>query len=482
MAENNRDQDHRKVSLPIMTGYGAGQIGAQIFRDTPAVLLPIFMTTMLGIPAWLSGFVILIPKLWVIVCDPLVGVWSDRLKESKGRTPFLWAGSLLTSIGFLALFTILDYGDPLTAAICVCLIFFVSSTGFSLYSVPYLAMASELSPDRHERTRIMAYRMIATMGGVVLGVGVAQPLVFQLGGGAKGWHTMAIVFSILCLATMVIPAIVLRRTRLLSSGEPPARILDQLSAVFANKPFSILLATTFVQGIGQASGYTVLGFYYLYVLGQVSIIPQMIMCLAAGSFLSQPLFFWLSRVFGKERCYVAASLGWVAVTCTWFYVYPGSPVLFHLPLLGEVTEQGALVLLRAFVLGIVNSGFLLLSYSMLTDTVDLQRRTKGAANEGVFSGLFTAAEKLAFALGPVIAGLVMSAYGFQSSTGGAMEQSEQAVTGIKLLYSFIPVGTQILSLVIFAFYRLDPSILDDDHKALKPSDVPGAVNLATAHD
>ncbi|MCJ2179776.1 MFS transporter [Novosphingobium sp. 2580] len=58
-------------------------------------------------------------------------------------------------------------------------------------------------------------------------------------------------------------------------------------------------------------------------------------------------------------------------------------------------------------------------------------------------------------MGPVLAGLVMSAFGFVPSTGGAVEQTPHAITGIVLLYSLIPVATQIVSLLIFSRYRLD---------------------------
>ncbi|PEQ11381.1 MFS transporter [Novosphingobium sp. PC22D] len=447
--------------MGTLTGYGIGQLGAQIFRDTPAVLLPIFMTTILGVPAWLAGIAILIPKLWVILCDPLVGVWSDRLKPTRGRTPFLFWGALLTGLGFAALFVVTDYGSPWLAAGAVCLLFLLASTGFSVYSVPYLAVASELSADSHERTRILAYRMVATIGGVILGVGVAQPLVFALGGGPHGWHVMAFSFALVCLLSMALPAFALRRVPLLEGDAAPAKLLHQMKPVLANKPYLVLLATSFVQGIGQASGYTVIGFFYLYALGEVDLIPKFVLVMATGSMVSQPLFLWLSRNFGKVPVYWVASILWTLITISWFYVYAGSPVLFELPLLGRLTEQGALVLVRAFLIGITNTGFLLLSLSMLTDTVEYQRRRFGVANEGVFSGIWSAAEKLAFAMGPLVAGFVMSFYGFQSSNTGAVAQSAGAITGIKLLYSYIPAGTQVLSLIVFSRYRLDPSLIGE---------------------
>ena len=443
------------VPTSVVARYGAGQLGAQIFRDTPAVLLPLFMTTILGVPAWLAGFVVLIPKLWLIVCDPLVGAWSDRVKTRVGRTPFLLAGAICTSLGFAGLFLVTGYTSPYLAAAAICALFFVASTAFSIYSVPYLAIASELSADPHERTRIMVYRMLFTILGVLVGVGFAQPAIFALGGGAYGWHVVTGVLALVCLASMLVPAIGLRRVATIAGHGAPVRLLDQIGPVLRNRPYMTLLATTFIQNIGQAAGYTVIGFVYLFAARAIWLIPLFVLTMSCGSLVSQPMWLSLSRRFGKARCYVVASLIWTAVTVTWFFLRPGDDVLVTLPFVGALATQHVLVLVRGFIIGVVNAGFVLLALSMMTDTVDYQRRHFGIAHEGVFAGLYSAAEKLSFALGPVIAGLVLSVFGFTSSTGGATTQSAQAITGILLLYSLIPATTQVLSLIIFARYRLD---------------------------
>jgi len=449
------DRPQAHVPTGIMLRYGTGQLGAQIFRDTPAVLLPIFMTTMLGVPAWLSGIVILIPKLWLIACDPLVGAWSDRLRTVRGRTPFLLIGAILTSLGFLSLFAVTDYGSPALAAAAICALFFVASSAFSIYSVPYLAIASEFSIDPHERTRILVYRMLFTTAGVLIGVGVAQPLVFALGGGAYGWHVMAISLGLVCFVSMMVPALTLRRVPMLPGGAMPTGLLQQIKPVLANRPYMTLLGTTFVQGIGQASSYTVLGFVFFYALGAIWLVPAFIVVMVIGSGLSQPIWLALSRRYGKERCYVGASLAWAAVTVSWFWARPGDDILVTLPVIGPLATQHVLALVRAIIIGPVNAGFLLLGLSLLTDTVDYQRQRFGVAHEGVFSGIFSAAEKLAFAMGPLLAGIVLSICGFKSSTGGAAAQGPRAITGILLLYSLIPATTQVLSLLIFSRFQLD---------------------------
>lgn len=443
-----------EVPTGVVLRYGIGQLGAQVFRDTPAVLLPLFMTTMLGVPAWLAGLVVLVPKLWLIVCDPLVGAWSDRMKAAIGRTPFLIGGAVGTTLGFIALFAVTSYPSPYIAAAAICALFFMASTAFSIYSVPYLAIAAELSGDPHQRNRIMVLRMFFATLGVLVGVGLAQPVILHFGGGAAGWHAMSWLFGALCLVSMLTTASGLRKVPLIQAGAVAGSLREQLKVVSRNRPFLVLLATSFASNIGQAASYTVIGFVFLYVVQAIWLIPIFILCMSAASLAAQPLWLWLPRRIGKPRAYVLASVVWAAVTVTWLWVGKGGADVATLPGGQPVNTEHLLILLRAVVIGSVNGGFILLALSMMTDTVDYQRRTQGVANEGVFAGLFSAMEKLAFALGPVIAGIVMSAFGFVSSTGGAAAQSDSAITGIVLLYSAIPAMLQLAALAIFTRYRL----------------------------
>jgi GPH family glycoside/pentoside/hexuronide:cation symporter len=444
---------HDTVPTSVVLRYGIGQLGAQVFRDTPAVLLPLFMTTMLGVPAWLAGLVVLGPKLWLILCDPLVGAWSDRMKALYGRTPFLIGGALGTSASFVALFAVTGYANPYVAAAAVSGLFFIGSTAFSIYSVPYLAIAAELSGDAHQRNRIMVLRMFFATFGVLIGVGVAQPLIVAYGGGARGWHVMSYVLGAICLASMLTTASGLRRVPLIMAGSVPGNLWQQLKPVWANTPFVVLLATSFISNVGQAASYTVIGFIFLYAIKAIWLIPVFILVMSAAALAAQPLWLWLPRKIGKPRAYVAAALVWVAVTLTWLGVGPANDVVAHVGGMALGTAH-ILVLVRAAIIGMVNGGFILLALSMMTDTVDYQRRLKGLANEGVFAGLFSAMEKLAFAMGPVIAGAVMSGFGFVSSTGGAASQTPHAITGIVLLYSAIPAGMQLAALAVFSRYRL----------------------------
>ncbi|MFK7830475.1 MAG: MFS transporter [Congregibacter sp.] len=455
----------KPLALKTLLFYGSGQSGAQLCRDAPASLLPLFMATMLGVSPWLAGVVILVPKLWVIVCDPLMGALSDHFKPRFGRRPFLVAGGVVTATSFVGLFAFSDFSSPAVAALTVGVMYFISSTAFSAFSVPYLAVASELSTDPHERTKILAVRMIFSIVGVIMGVGLAQPLVFMLGGDAAAWRTMAMIFGAVCLLAMLITAYGVPRDfgaarnavrAVVTDGierVAPKTTLQRFLGVRHNKPFMILTLTSLIQTIAQGSGYAVVGFIFIYAIGDISLLLPFVLSMAVGVVISQAFWVKLSTRIGKQSTFYLACSGWILITLTWFAVGPADDVLLTLPLWGDLPTQHALVLGRGMVIGITNSGFSLLTFSLFTDTVSFQREQTGAVDEGILAGIFSATEKLAFALGPLLAGIVLSVVGFESSTDGPAPQSAQAIQGMIWLYSIIPAGILALSLAVFAQYN-----------------------------
>ena len=59
-------EDFTRVTPAIGIGYGIGMIGERLFRDAPALLLLIFMTNYLAIPAAAAGAAVFVPKLLLL--------------------------------------------------------------------------------------------------------------------------------------------------------------------------------------------------------------------------------------------------------------------------------------------------------------------------------------------------------------------------------------------------------------------------------
>ena len=118
-----------------------------------------------------------------------------------------------------------------------------------------------------------------------------------------------------------------------------------------------------------------------------------------------------------------------------------------------------LVYLRGIAGGFGSSGMLLMAGSMLPDTMEYDFRRTGLRREGIFSGIYTTIEKVAFALGVTVLGVFLGAMGYIQSTGAPVTQPPSAITAIYLCVGVAPLVTSILSCLFLWNYDLSETKL-----------------------
>ena len=430
---SSAQQGASRLPTWLCTGYGAGMIGGQIFRDTPAFLLLPFLTNTLEVPAAMAGLAIFIPKFWVVFADPLAGIASDRVRSPWGRRrPFMLAGGLLTVAAFILLFHVPTLASAVARAAYVCVIYTLALTAFSAYSVPYLTMGAEMTSDPHERTRLMSFRVAFMCWGVVTS-GYAAAIREYGGEGMAGYAFMAWAMGAICLVTMMVPVFATAKAPYFDRHETSLAIGAQFRLALENRPFLTLLAATFLQRLAEGTGYAALVFFLVYVLKQpMLMIGNIVLFVAAGGFVSQPAWVWLIRRFGKREVYAGSLVAYCIFYVLWAVVRP---------------EQSAFILFIGFMSGLLNAGYILTALSLLTDAIGYDRARTGLNREGAYSGVWLANEKVAFAVGTLIVGAVLSWFGFAETAAGFVPQSDGAVTGITLAYVAIPIAIHLISLV-----------------------------------
>ncbi len=430
-----------RLSAGLCVGYGVGMIGAQIFRDAPAFLLLIFMTDALGIPGAMAGLAIFIPKIWVVFADPLAGIASDRIDTRWGRRrPFMFAGAILTGLGFIIMFNVPDLDSALARAAYVCAAYTLALTAFAAYSVPYLTMGSEMAEGHHERTRLMAYRVGFMAAGLIVSGYAARIREFG-GAGEAGYSFAALVIGALSAVTMLVTVFATGRAPFTRRHEAGPPLFEQFKLAWANRPFVMIFTAAFLERLAEGIGYAALIYFQTLVLGNsATVLGNMVFALCVPTILGQPIWLAACRRFGKRPTHVAALLLYcVAVSC-WLLATPG---------------QAWITYVVAFFSGFLNSGFILTALSMLTDAVAHDRKQTGLNREGAYTGVWLAGEKVAFALGTLIVGLLLSAFGYIESQGAAAAvQPASALTGITVAFIGLPIFFHLLSLIFVFRFRL----------------------------
>lgn len=416
---------HKKLPTSLYLGYGVGMVGGQIFRDAPALLLLFFMTNTLGVPAALAGIAIFLPKIWVVICDPLIGAWSDRTETRWGRRrPFVFWGALSSGLTFILLFNVPDFDDPTHIAIYMTVIYTLASTAFSLFSIPYFSMATEFTNDTHERTTIIAWRVAFTATGLLAG-GAAPALVTQFGGGEPGYSAMALILGLIITASMMITFFGTASAPRIGRSEIQVPFREQMRLALANKDYVNLLTINTVQNLGAACNYGAIAYFVTYNLGlTLATLTPMIIVISLAAIAAQPMWVALSKRFSKRKTAMFSLVLYCFSTLSWMLI--------------DGDDTAGLYAICVAV-GISNSGFAMLIVSMLIDAIDEDRKKTGLNREGSFMGVWFAFEKAMFALGALIVGLILAALGYIESTGGTpVAQPASALSGMVFSFAVLP--------------------------------------------
>ncbi len=410
-----------RISAGLYLGYGIGMIGERIFGYTPALLLLVFMTNYLDIPAAMAGTAIFIPKIVVVFVDPLVGILSDRVRSRWGRRrPLMFAGALLIGASFLALFFVPAIADVWWRTAYMALMITFGFAAYSLFSVPYLSMASEMSTLAAEHTRLMSVRVIFQAIGLSVGA-FAGGIVQWGGGGLAGYRLLAVLFGSLCTLTMLTTVFATGRARQCDPDGAPLGLLDQLRMARRNARYLQLLLVNFLQKIGEGIGLGSFAYFVVYYVRlPIGTIGPIVVGTLAGQILSQPLWVLLNPRLGRPVVYTVGVVGWILT------------LLVSLTLAGAPLWKMVLIGISS---GITGGGFLGVMLMMLADSISHDAEATGIKREGTYSGIWLATEKIGLAVGALLVGSVLGIFHFVSSTGGidAPEPAE-ALLGIAIVY------------------------------------------------
>jgi GPH family glycoside/pentoside/hexuronide:cation symporter len=441
---------HDKVPLSLCLGFGVGSLGISILLNTVTTFFPALMTTVLGQSAALAGLLLTVSKLYDVVADIVIGTVSDRTRSRLGRRrPYLLAGAIVSALSFVLIFV-----PPKVEGTALILYMFVAlivySTGYSLFSVPYVAMSGEMTDGYHERTRLLSYRAFFIAIGQTLSAAGTAALITWAGGGSHGYAVMGLTTGAIMTAALAASFFgTARARRVYVQHSAPLGSREALRTLVSSRPFVLLMSVKLTQYMAIAIVNTTKLLFLLNVL-HVGYAGLVLLALVQNivSAVSLPVWVRLARRIGKKRAYIIAIAALAAVYASWFWTGPG------------ITSAGIWV--RGAINGIAAAGVTLMSNSMLPDVMEYDRLRTGRRREGVFSGIYTILEKVAYAVGAGVVGLLLAAFGYIPTLQGQLvQQPGSAITALYAGASIIPTALVLVSCALMFRYELDERVLQE---------------------
>ena len=443
-----------RISIPQKIIYG---LGAFVNNLLAAAIggMSIVLNLGLGMNPALVGLLGALPRLVDAFTDPLMGYISDHTNSRWGRRrPYIFVGAIAVGIIFALLWQ-LPPGKSETYYFWYFLIgslFFYLA--YTVFATPWVALGYELTPDYHERTRVMAVQNF--MGQLAYLVSPWFLWVMQnnqlFDDMVTGARSLAIAIGAVVIAIGILPALLLReRYQNVAAKELKTTLVASTLNFFRGfatalkfSPFLKLCLATFMVFNGfmlVASFQSYVIIYYVFA-GDKSLGSQYAGWSGSVSALATfcVIFFisWLSSRIGKRRAFfvsIGASMAGYALK--WFCYSPQYPLLLLIP-----------APLIAFGLG----GLFTLMGSMIADVCDLDELESHERREGMFGSIYWWVVKLGMAAALAIGGILLNTTGFDVALGG--DQAESTIFLMRLFDVGIPLVASAVAIWMIAAYPI----------------------------
>ncbi len=413
-------------------GWAGGEFGLACYAGLSTIYLLYFATEVLHIPPAWAGVALLVPRIWNMIADPVVGVLSDRTHTRYGRRrPYLLGGAVLWGLCVALLFNLPPVQPPLTATFVFALVFLLSNTGLTIYQVPYAAMLAEITHNQTQRTRMVALREIVARGAILLTLGAGPWILSMAPTQAAGFGRMGVVFGGAIMAAGLLAFAMTARAEPAAVVQGHGGFRAQMAALAQNRPLLWVSGSFLLVNTGDAVFSGSLVYFVTRVLGRSpALIGVLYPISSIAGIITAPLWSAAANRFGKVRmCRIA--LGGNALCCL-------------LPLLMTGHQQALYPFMVLY--GVFNTGARLLPNAMVPDTADLDRTRTGERREGIIFGIFVFMQQTGFALGGFLLGLFLST--------GAGAAAEPSVSGISLSFTAGAAALYGTALVLTMGYRI----------------------------
>lgn len=321
--------------------------------------------------------------------DPFIGKFADNYKATQGRlTPLITIALFLIAV-LLFLIFIPKWGPQ--NFIIIFALTTLYQIIYSLFLIPYLAMAKSLIKNENDIINLYSWRYIwGSLGALIA---VSLPFLQQLFE-TTNYVPMGLAMVLLILLFGPASLHYLKEEKQISviEKQEPQNISKELKTLINNKPFLIYALSFMTLSIGLGLNQTLAVYYYKTGLQLTSEqVNTMLMYYMIIFSISIPLWVKFSKKQGKKN---SLRIGLIVVSiCTLFY-----PV---------IPEKNLLPLYALITVAALFTGVVILVDAYLSNIIDYHNFKGGVKKSNFLFSIWRILDKCARALGIYVAGIVI---------------------------------------------------------------------------
>jgi len=437
--------------VPFGEKLALGTGGLSMFLGLAAIgsfATPFYQMTLKLDPVWLAA-ALTGPRFLDAFIDPLVGRFSDNLQSRYGRRrPLIVIGALVQALAFGLIWMVPVGLGPVGLTTWLVAMQIVFYTGYSFFSVPFLALQYEITPDYDERTNVSSFVGFFGKAGE-MGYNYIFPIASSMmfASAITGVRTLGWIVGVVFLGLVaILPALFVRERYFhRTERQQSVKLLPGIKAAFSSKAFVVLVALTLLQIVAGMFASN-LDRYLLVYFQFGGDIPHgetwkghLSLAYAVVGILAIYPVSWLARRIGKAQT-VAITFALVLVGSLgkWLLFTPGNPLK---------------ILVDPLLCGPVWIAINILTPAMLADICDEDELRHGMRREGMYGAIFSWIQKVGYSTAYFGAFLSLKMTGFDAALGGA--QTPSTILRLRLILAISTAAWALLAFVLLAIYPLN---------------------------
>ncbi|MEI9930194.1 MAG: MFS transporter [Rhizomicrobium sp.] len=418
-----------------------------------SVYLPPFYAQTMGLGLGTVGAVFMFSKLWNALCDPVVGILSDKTRTSIGRRkPWIAAGALLVMASVVAVFWPPEHMSASHLTLYLGAWMFVLYLGWAMVGTPFYAWSGDLSAQYHQRSRIQTFVQVAVASGYAL-VLLIPAILDQLG--PQFAREKVAAMGSLALATLI-PALAIILFRFRENPVPPVTkdkspVSASITQVLTNKLVLRVMGSDFFVCFGQGVRTALFVFFVTAYMGlpkwgSLLFLLQFVFGVFAG-----PIWLRVGYRLGKHRTVIAGEIAQILINLGLLLVKPGE----FWPLIALTIAQGLSQ----------GSGNLMLR-AIVSDIADERRLHTGTEQSGLLFSIFNVTSNAGGAAAVGIAYPLLAWIGFHPGH----TNTSTALAGLGVLFALGPAFGHAVSVLLIWRFPLDETAHARTRRALEARD------------
>lgn len=417
--------------------YAGYFLGQNIIYVIPFQFLTYFYTEYLGLSLGDTALLLLLAKVWDAINDPIMGAIVDKLNLKKGKyLPWLKFATYSMPVTLLLLF-INPEGPYLLNLSYAYLSYIIFDMVYTVSDAPLFSLSTVMTESVYERDKLMSYGRLAAA------VAAITSAVFMSLKAEAGWTVAVAVYCVVSFLVMF-PLQYLAKERVKHQRSENISFVKIFQYLFRNK--YLLIYYLGYMAIGTTNTLQIMAVYFANSnLGNEALVTVIYAVVILPVILIAPFLPMLIKRFGKKLLTVACCAATVLLSLVQYFAgYDNLALFLGIAAVRVLFMQVPLML-----------------YGMFTaDCIEYGAHVTGARTEGMAFSLQTFVTKLSAAFCNSLCLFLLAYYGYVGNAADQnIVQTEEALHGIWVIMSLVPMAGFIIMIIIMAFYKLDEKMV-----------------------